>query len=326
MRRQPLSSISMSPPRQLIGLSSIRRAIILQVRQLVGGTGDDSIERNRQDTGFFGPDSACWKVHGDFTSMMVGGITALLVQMLHPGALAGVWDHSDFRHDMSGRLKRTARFIAGTTYGDRAEAQGFIDRVRAIHSRVAGTLPEGTPYAADDPDLLTWVHVAEVSSFLAAYLRYVDPAFPPEEQDRYYAETAEIARRLGALSLPQSRAEVAAYFDAVRPKLRYDSRTREVASALFSQTPPSPAAAPAMSIALDAAKDLLPDWAAHMHGLRLSALRRAAARLGVQALGRALRWALANSAEARARRRADQLAQERVGGASAGEPQESSGV
>src|SRR6202000_2673014 len=102
----------------------------------------------------------------------------LLMQMLHPGALAGVWDHSDFRRDMSGRLKRTARFIAGTTYGDRAEAQEFIDRVRNVHARVVGTLDDGTPYAADDPDLLTWVHVAEVSSFLAAYLRYVDPNLP----------------------------------------------------------------------------------------------------------------------------------------------------
>jgi uncharacterized protein (DUF2236 family) len=221
---------------------------------------------------------------------------------------------------MSGRLKRTARFIAGTTYGDRDEAQGFIDRVRAIHARVAGTLPDGTPYAADDPDLLTWVHVAEVTSFLAAYLRYVDPAFPSDEQDRYFRETAEIARRLGAPCVPQSRAEVAAYFRAVRPKLRYDRRTREVAQALLSQSPPSAAAAPAMSLVFEAAKGLLPDWAAGLHGFRSSAPRRAAARLGVQALGRTLRWALVNSAEARARRRAEQLAQDAAGGAPAAEP------
>src|SRR3954452_11715611 len=97
---------------QLPSAPSIRRAIVLQVRQLVGGTGDDTVERNRQDTGLFGPDSACWKVHGDFTSMMVGGVTALLVQMLHPAALAGVWDHSDFRHDMAGGPQRPAPLIA----------------------------------------------------------------------------------------------------------------------------------------------------------------------------------------------------------------------
>ncbi|WP_309091050.1 oxygenase MpaB family protein [Phenylobacterium sp.] len=287
--------------------SPLRHAVVLQVRRLVGGTGDDTVERNRQDTGFFGPESACWKVHGDLAGMMVGGVAALLLQMLHPGALAGVWDHSNFRQDMTGRLKRTARFIAGTTYGDRAEAQGFIDRVRAIHARVAGTLPDGTPYAADDPALLTWVHVAEVSSFLAAYLRYVDPAFPAEAQDRYFRETAEIARRLGAVDVPQSRAEVAAYLEAVRPQLRYDERTREVSRALLSQKPASPAAAPAMAATFAAAKDLLPAWAAEMHGFRLSPPRRLAARAGVQGLGQLLRWALVNSAEARARRRAAEL-------------------
>jgi uncharacterized protein (DUF2236 family) len=302
-------------------LSAIRRALVLQVRQLVGGTGDDTLERNRQDIGLFGPDSACWKVHGDFTSMMVGGITAILLQMLHPGPLAGVWDHSNFRHDMSGRLKRTARFIAGTTYGDRAEAQGLIDRVRTIHAGVAGILPDGTPYAAQDPDLLTWVHVAEVSSFLAAYLRYVDPGYPPAEQDRYLRETAEIARRLGAPCAPQTRVEVAAYLRAMRPKLRYGDRTGEVTRALLSQQSPSAAAAPAMSIAFDAAKDLLPEWAAEMHGFRLSAPRRGAARLGVHGLARTLRWALVNSAEARARRRAEQLAQIAAGDASPTEPQ-----
>jgi len=122
---------------------AVRDAIVAQVRRLVGGTGDDSVERRRTDTGLFGPESVCWRVHGDLTSMMVGGIAALLLQMLHPGALAGVWDHSDFRRDMRGRLQRTARFIAGTTYGDRAEAQALIDRVRGIHDQVAGALPDG---------------------------------------------------------------------------------------------------------------------------------------------------------------------------------------
>jgi uncharacterized protein (DUF2236 family) len=283
----------------------------------MGGTGDDTVERNRRDTGLFGPESAAWKVHGDFTSMMIGGVAALLLQMLHPGALAGVWDHSDFRRDMTGRLKRTARFIAGTTYGDRAEAQGLIDHVLTIHGRVAGVLPDGRPYSANDADLLTWVHVAEVSSFLTAYLRYVDPSFPQAEQDRYFRETAQIAERLGALDVPKSRAEVASYLRVVRPALRYDLRAREVAQALLAHARPSGAAGPAMALTFDAAKDLLPDWAASMHGFHLSAPRLTATRLGAQALGRTLRWALVNSAEARARRRADELALAGVdGGAS----------
>lgn len=288
----------------------LRQAIVGQVRQLVGGTGDDTVERNRVDTGLFGPDSVCWKVHGDLTSMMVGGIAALFLQMLHPGPLAGVWDHSDFRHDMLGRLRRTARFIAGTTYGDCAEAQALIDRVKSIHGKVTGSLPSGEAYAADDPELLTWVHVSEVSSFLAAYLRYVDPDFPQADQDRYYGEVAQIARRLGAPIVPSTRAEVAAYFERLRPQLRYDHRTRAVAAALLSQPAPSVAAAPAMALAFDAAKDLLPEWAARLHGFRLSGARRALARAGLQGLAGTMRWALVNSAEARARRRAAQLIKE----------------
>ncbi|WP_374468116.1 oxygenase MpaB family protein [Phenylobacterium sp.] len=309
---------SRPPPPLPLPPRPIRNAVVAQVRKLMGGTGDDTVERNRADTGLFGPDSACWKVHGDLTGMMVGGVAALFLQMLHPGALAGVWDHSNFRRDMRGRLQRTARFIAGTTYGDRAEAQGLIDRVRTIHSHVTGVLPDGAPYAADDPELLTFVHVAEVSSFLAGYLRYVDPAFPEAEQDRYYGEVAEIARRLGATDVPTTRAGIAAYLEAVRPQLRADVRSQAVAAALLSQPAPSAAAAPAMALTFDAAKDLLPAWAAQMHGFRLSPARRATVRAGVRALGGGMRWALTNSAEARARRRAAELAELAAAGATPG--------
>jgi uncharacterized protein (DUF2236 family) len=287
-------------------MPDLRDAIAHQVRQLVGG-GSPSREQARTDTGLFGPGSACWKVHGDFTSMMVGGVAALLMQMLHPGALAGVWDHSNFRDDMRGRLRRTARFIAGTTYGSVAEAEALIAHVHSIHDKVNGVLPEGTSYSAHDPDLLTWVHVAEVSSFLAAYLRYKNPGFPPEEQDRYYAEVAEIARRLGAAEVPTSRAEIADYLRRVRPALRYDHRTREVARALLAERAPTPAAAPVLRMMFEAAEDLLPDWAQRMHGFRIAGARRPAVRLGVKGVGRVLRWALSNSAEARARRHAAEL-------------------
>ena len=90
------------------------------------------------DPGLFGPESVCWKVHADFTSMMTGGISALLLQALHPLALAGVWDHSSFRTDILGRLRRTATFIAGTTYGNRRDALALIERVKQIHLGVTG--------------------------------------------------------------------------------------------------------------------------------------------------------------------------------------------
>ena len=289
-------------------MSPVRDAIQNQVRHLMGAPPSNGASPlDTGDAGLFGPDAACWKVHGDFTSMMIGGGTALLLQMLHPGPLAGVWDHSNFRQDMQGRLRRTAQFIALTTYGSTEQAHGVIDRVKMIHGQVTGTLPDGTPYAADDPDLLTFVHVAEVSSFLAAYLRYRDPNFPGSEQDRYYAETARVAEMLGATQVPKSRREVADYLRAIRPQLRYDARTREVAQALLTQPIPNPAIAPFAELMFKAARHLLPDWAARMHGFATPLSQRPGIWIGVQGMGTVLRWAFDNSAETRARRRVASL-------------------
>lgn len=273
-----------------------------EVHRLVGfGTGE--IDLDHGDAGWFGPGSTCWQVHGDFTAMMIGGVAALMMQMLHPGALAGVWDHSDFRRDMLGRLRRTAQFIAGTTYGSAAEAERLVARVRAIHGRVRGFTEDGTPYSADDPALLTWVHVAEVTSFLAAWRRYRAPAMPGEAQDRYLAETALIARRLGAQEVPDSRRAVATYLAAVRPLLRHGERTATVAAALFAQPTASPALAPVRTLMLQAGVELLPDWAVAMHGRALPPIRRSAIRLGARGMGSVLRWALRDGSAARARRR-----------------------
>jgi uncharacterized protein (DUF2236 family) len=226
--------------------------------------------------------------------MMIGGVAALLMQMLHPAALAGVWDHSNFRFDPSGRLRRTARFIAATTYGSSEQALEAIAKVRSIHDRVQGTLPDGTFYAANDPRLLTWVHTAEASCFLSSYLRYRNPFLPPDEQDRYLHETAEIARRLGAVSVPVTRREVDSYLRAMRPHLRADDRTRTIVQAILSNVADgsSPTAAPIRSVMLDAAVDLLPDWAADMHQLSIASVRKPFVRAGALGAAAVLRWAL----------------------------------
>jgi uncharacterized protein (DUF2236 family) len=257
------------------------------------------------DPGLFGPDAVCWKVHADFTSMMVGGISALMLQALHPLALAGVWDHSSFRTDILGRLRRTATFISGTTYGSRSDALALIERVKQIHLGVTGTAPDGRPYQASDPALLTWVHVAEVSSFLGAHLRYVNPLLPLAAQDQYYAETARIARMLGAIDVPSSKAEIDAYLASMRPELEAGPRTHEVVRILMNAPAPSPAMRPAGTLLLNAGVDLLPDWAQQMLGLeRFSGARRLVVRPGVRTIAPVIRWALVNGVSKRARRRA----------------------
>ncbi|NJC34427.1 uncharacterized protein (DUF2236 family) [Sphingomonas jejuensis] len=280
------ASTASAPPVPPAGLRGFIRG---HVHRLVGNGAPVAAARAPDDPGLFGPGSAAWAVHGDFPAMMVGGVSALLLQMLHPGALAGVWDHSDFRGDMPGRLKRTAGFIAGTTFGGTAHATALIDRVRRVHDHVSGMLPDGTPYSANAPDLLTWVHVAETDSFLRAHLRYRDPNFPARDQDRYLQEMTVLARRLGAGRVPASRREIAAYYREVQPALRFDDRTRAVADALFTQARRDSIAGTTL---MDAAVDLLPPWAQQLHGRQVSALRRPAIRAAVRGGGQVLRWAL----------------------------------
>ena len=282
----------------------LRRRIESQVLSLSGiALGQIDFENPKGDPGLFGPDSVSWQVHGDFTSMLIGGISALLLQALHPLALAGVWDHSNFREDLLGRLRRTGQFISGTTYGSRADADWLIDKVKTIHLKVTGTAPDGRAYAASDPALLTWVHVAEVHSFLQAHLRYRNPQLSEAGQDRYYTEIALIAERLGATQVPRSRAEVAAYLAAVRPELRCDERSLEILRILLNAPAPSALAAPAAKLLMQAGIDLLPAWAQEMLDQQISPARSRVIHAGVHSLAPVLRWAVRGGAIHRARKR-----------------------
>ena len=282
----------------------IRRPIERQIMSLTGlSLGKLDLENPKGDPGLFGPDSISWQVHGDFTSMLIGGISALMLQALHPLALAGVWDHSSFREDMLGRLRRTGQFISGTTFGATGDANWLIDKVRTIHLQVSGTGLDGRPYAASDPELLTWVHVAEVSNFLAAHLRYRNPHLSAEDQDRYYDEIAMIAERLGATHVPRSRQQVADYLDSVRPQLLCDERSREVIRLLLNAPAHSLLAKPFGALMMQAGIDLLPDWASDQLGLQQHSMIRKGVRAGVNSTAPILRWAVRNGSVQRARRR-----------------------
>ncbi|MFQ6575139.1 oxygenase MpaB family protein [Pseudomonas sp. UM16] len=285
-------------------METIRRRIETQVMSLTGlSLGQLDLETPKGDPGLFGPQSISWRVHGDFPSMLVGGISALLLQLLHPLALAGVWDHSNFRQDLLGRLRRTSQFISGTTFGSTRDANWLIEKVRTIHLQVVGNAADGRPYAASDPDLLTWVHVAEVSSFLAAHLRYRDPNLSLTEQDAYYAEIALIAERLGARNVPHSRQQIADYLHAMRPQLHCDQRSHEVVQVLLDAPAPSRLAQPVGNLMLRAGIDLLPDWASDLLELQQPPLQRRLIRLGIHSTAPVLRWAMRDGSAHRARRR-----------------------
>ena len=242
------------------------------------------------DEALFEKDSPIRRVHADIVGMMVGGIRGLLLQMLHPHALQGVLDHSNFRADMHGRLRRTARFIAVTTFGHRDNAMAAIERVNRIHAKVGGTLPDGTPYEATNPRTLAWVHVAEATSFLAGYLRHVRPDMPGGEQDEYYRQFAIIARALGADPVPLDRREAEALFRELRGDLQTSPAAREVAQLVLTQKPEgSPPAVQAMLGAEAVA--LLPPFARSMLGLERPGLASIPARAATWGMGRTLRWA-----------------------------------
>jgi uncharacterized protein (DUF2236 family) len=223
-----------------------------------------------------------------------------MLQALHPRALAGVYEHSNFRQDLVGRLRRTTAFVAGTSYASTAEAQRLIERVRAIHARVQGALDDGTPYAADDPDLLTWVHVTEAHGFLQGYRRYCRPV-PADVADRYFDEVRRVAEALGARGVPASQAQVDAYFAAVRPQLRFDARSREVMDVLARIRLPVPAAGLSRDVFLGAAAALLPDWAQALLALgRARRARSAMAAASLRGLAPVFRLALPDGACAHA--------------------------
>jgi uncharacterized protein (DUF2236 family) len=271
----------------------LRRTLAGTVRRTFNDQSKGERPVQPSDQALIAPGSVAWRVHGDVTTMMVGGISGLLLQMLHPKALAGVWDHSNFREDMLGRLRRTARFIAMTTYGHRADAEALIGKVRRIHAHVEGRLPNGEPYSAEDPRLLAWVHVTGEISFLDAWIRHAEPRMTEADQDQFFADVAVVAELLGADPIPRSRAEAEMLIESFRPELKADHRTRVVRDLILQPTAAGLATLPVQQLLSRAAVALLPDWTRRMHELRRNSLSQPAISAGIRGLGSSLRWALA---------------------------------
>lgn len=230
------------------------------------------------DPGWFGPDSMAWQVHGELGPMLVGGLSALFLQSLHPLVMQGVADHSDYRSDPFGRLQRTAEFIAGTTFGGDELASALVRRVRAIHSRVSGVAPDGRRYSAADPELLCYVHVTEAWSFLRAHQRYSRHPLLTSEKNRYLSEMSVVAHRLGATEVPLTTDEVRQYLRDVRPGLQMTEAARRTVRFLMSPPPTAGLGQrTAHATICEAAIDLLPSWARQ----RLELYRPTAIRFGV---------------------------------------------
>ena len=244
-------------------VGAVRKQLGRSLFGLVAGP-DGPAKRSRiHDTPgprWFDEDRPIRRVHAD-ASMFVGGLRALLLQSLHPLAMAGVAQHSDYRGDPWGRLQRTSTFLATTTFGTATDAQRAVDRVRGIHRRVSGVAPDGRPYAAGDPHLLEWVHIAEIDSFLLAHQLYGAHPLDQTGRDGYVADTARVATALGVVDPPRTERELAERIDAFRPELTSTQSAREAARYLLL-TPPLPVVARAPYGLLAATSvAMLPPWA-----------------------------------------------------------------
>ncbi|HWG28316.1 oxygenase MpaB family protein [Actinospica sp.] len=239
------------------------------------------------------PGDPAWRVHGHPAGMMIGGFAALMLQSLHPLAMAGVDQYSDYRTDPIGRLNRTARFITTTTFGSRPAAEQAIAVVSRIHTHVHGTAPDGRRFRADDPELLTWVHTTEVRSFLTGYQVYAQRRLrlTDAECDTYYTQAAPVAEALGAMEVPRSVHAVEQYLDRMRPQLSVTPAALESIRFLrgFGRNRRERWVT---HLLMSGSVGLLPAWARVQLGIhRPAAVRIAWDRPRATAVGRVLGWA-----------------------------------
>ncbi len=244
------------------------------------------VPQRQADDGFFGPASITWRANGDLSGP-VGGLRALLIQALHPLAMAGVDQHSDWRTDPIGRLAATSRYLVTVSFGEKAAAERIAASVRKIHAKVTGTDPfTGKPYAASDPALLLWVHAALVDSTLVARTLFGTPP-SAADADSYVAEMAVAAELIGVPvdQVPKSVAELDAYLESVRPELGCTPAAKESMAYLLEPPGLDEEIAEIWQDVRDGAVGSLPDWARDLYGYEIEPLTEARRTEIRQALG-----------------------------------------
>lgn len=245
------------------------------------GAGHEEDRRSRvlaQDLGLFGPQSIAWRLHRH-PALLLGGLRALMVQALHPLAMAAVAQHSDYRNDVWGRYSRTTMYVVTTIFGSTRQAQAAGARVRAVHAPMEGVDPvTGLSYRADDPELLLWVHTALVESFVVAYERYVAP-LSPVERDQYVGEMVRQAELVGipAAMVPATWDAMEAFIQGMQGRLRVSPQTRDAFDVVLH--PPLPRwRRGAWRVIAEGAVALLPDYARDLYDLRRHPARWSALR------------------------------------------------
>jgi uncharacterized protein (DUF2236 family) len=215
-----------------------------------------------------GPGSVSWEIHGDLASLVVAGTAAILMEVLHPSVMAGVFTQSSYRTQPLRRAQNTLGYVLRTTFGSTPGATRVIESVKRVHGRIQGTRPDGVPYRALDPELIAWVHTCIPWAVMTAYERTRRP-LSLEEKDRYLAEQAVIGRMGGADWVPESVAELDAYVEAMRPKLAMNEQTRSFLDWLAGRSDDAPVGRRERLdrwVAIRASMGLMPEWARRLTG------------------------------------------------------------
>jgi uncharacterized protein (DUF2236 family) len=252
------------------------------------------------DPGLIGPDSMSWEINGDIASVVIGGLGAIVMEILHPSVMAGVQDMSRYQEQPERRGKTTFGYVVTTTFANTEAATRLINAVKKMHGRVEGTRPDGVPYRALDPELIGWVHTCIPWAIMTAYERYNRP-LSDEQKDRYLGEQALIGRMGGAGEIPETVADLRRYVEDMRAKLAVTQQTLQFFEFLmtmpFGVPLPGPLSRAAHRFQAEAGMSLMPAWARRMTGFdSLVIERRLVHHPSLAAYARAIRWAFGTPA------------------------------
>ncbi|HZF43933.1 MAG TPA: oxygenase MpaB family protein [Sphingomonadaceae bacterium] len=259
--------------------------------KLVAAEGGIDFSQPHGEPAIVPPDSVSWQVFRNPVTMFIGGVAAVLLELGEPGVRTAVWEHSSFRRDPAGRLRRTGMAAMVTVYGARSRFEALAARVRGLHSRIAGETPAGKAYRADDPDLLRWVQGTAAFAFMEAYRAYVRPV-SAADRDRYYAEGAAGGALYGTTDVAASEAAIGEMIAAMRPRLEASPILHELLDLVAgAEILPLPFR-PMQRVVVRAAVDLLPPHLRVQLGLsgrgRLTVAERLALRMLARAADRAV--------------------------------------
>jgi uncharacterized protein (DUF2236 family) len=242
-----------------------------------------------------GPGSLSWEINGDLASVSAAGMAAIIMEVLHPSVMAGVYEQSSYRTEPLRRAQNTLGYVLRTTFGNTEAATAVIGRVHKVHSRINGTRPDGVPYRALDPELIAWVHTCIPWAVMEAFHRYRRP-LTTAEKDRYLAEQAPIGRMGGAEWVPESVAQLEAYVDRMRPLMAMTEQTRSFLDFLAGEVEGELRATARQQLerrlGLAASMTLMPEWAQHLTGTYLPRpVQRAYLIPSARFQARVVRWA-----------------------------------